>query len=122
MKKKTQKLGVIFGIILLTTIMSGCTQQTDDADNFIGTWITEIKTNPMSGSNYTETRIFYANGSYITTNLEIGRIPGTWRLSNGKLIIDTYYPGTYEYSFSENNTILHLISVSGGFSENLTKQ
>ncbi len=122
MKKKTQKLGVIFGIILLTTIMSGCTQQTDDADNFIGTWITEIKTNPMSGSNYTETRIFYANGSYITTNLEIGRIPGAWRLSNGKLIIDTYYPGTYEYSFSENNTILHLISVSGGFSENLTKQ
>lgn len=108
--------------LLLCISLSGCQQSTSDADKFVGTWITEIKTNPMSETNYTETRIFYENGSYVTTNLGIGQVPGTWRLSDEKLVIDTYYPGTYEYSFSENYTMLQLTSISTGYTENLTKQ
>jgi hypothetical protein len=119
-----QKQCLIIGILLLliTISLSGCNQSNNEREKFIGTWITELKQNPMGGNNYTETRIFYANGSYVTTNMGLGRIPGTWRLSDGTLIIDTYFPGNYHYSFSQNNSILTLTSVAGGFIENLTKQ
>ena len=116
-----QKQCFIIVILLFSLSLSGCQQTNSDADKFIGTWTTELKTNPMGG-NYTETRTFATNGSYYTTNLGSGHIPGSWRLSDEKLVIDTYYPSTYRYSFSENNTILHLTSVSGGGTENLTKQ
>ena len=119
-----QKQSVIIGILFLLTIasLSGCTQSDNEGEKFIGTWNTELKQNPMGENNYTETRIFYANGYYVTTNMGLGRIPGTWYLSNGKLIIDTYFPGTYQYIFSQNNSILTITSVAGGFTENLTKQ
>jgi len=76
----------------------------------------------MGGENYTEIRIFYANGSYVTMNMGLGGIPVTEHLTYGRLIIDTYFPGTYHYSFSQNNSILTLTYASGGFIENLTKQ
>jgi hypothetical protein len=119
-----QKQCLIIGILLLLIIasFSGCNQSNNEREKFIGTWKSELKQNPMGGNNYTETRIFYANGSYVTTNMGLGRIPGTWHLANGNLIIDTYFPGTYRYSFSQNNSILTLTSVAGGFIENLTKQ
>jgi hypothetical protein len=119
-----QKQCLIIGIFLLLIIasLSGCNQSNNERDKFIGTWKTEPKQNPMGGDNYTETRIFYENSSYVTTNMGLGRIPGTWYLSNGKLIIDTYFPGKYHYSFSQNNSILTLTSVAGGFIEHLTKQ
>jgi hypothetical protein len=120
MQKPRTTIGV--GILLLMMSISGCTQSTTEQEKFIGTWVTEPKQNPMSGTNYTETRTFYANGSYTTTNLGLGQIPGNWRLSNGNLIIDTYFPGTYQYRFSHNNTVLTLIADAGGFTENLTRQ
>jgi hypothetical protein len=112
------------GILLLFIMVgfTGCTQPGNDRDKFIGTWVTEVKHNPMDGSNYTETSTFYANGSYVTTNLGLGHIPGSWHLDGGNLIIDTYYPGAYQYTFSQNNTHLRLVPVSGGVAENLTKQ
>jgi hypothetical protein len=109
-------------LFLLTISLTGCTQPTSEKNKFVGTWITQVKTNPMDDSNYTDTVTFFANGSYETTSLGIGHIPGRWDLQNGKLLIDTYYPGTYQYSFSKNNTILTLTSVSGGDIETLTKQ
>jgi hypothetical protein len=122
MKKRRIKINLIGILLLFLCIsLSGCTQQSSDKDKFIGTWITEIKTNPMGG-NYTETRVFLANGSYYTTNLGLGHIPGSWHLTDGNLIIDTYYPSTYLYTFSANNTVLHLTSVSSNVIENLTKQ
>lgn len=117
-----KQLVIGVGFLLLMMSLCGCSQPSDDKERFIGSWITEIKTNPMSGSNYTETRIFYANGSYSTTNRGIGNIPGSWRLAEGKLIIDTIYPGRYKYVFSENNTVLRLTSMSEGFTETLFKQ
>jgi hypothetical protein len=119
-----QKQCAIIGILLILIIasLSGCNQSNNQGEKFIGTWKTELKQNPMGGDNYTETRIFYANGSYVTTNMGLGRIPGTWHLTYGILIIDTYFPGKYHYSFSQNNSILTLTSVAGGFIENLTKQ
>ena len=119
-----QKQCLIIGILLLLIItsLSGCNQSNDERSKFIGTWKTELKQNPMGENNYTETRIFYENSSYITTNMGLGRIPGTWRLTLGILIIDTYFPGKYYYSFSQNNSILTITSVAGGFTENLTKQ
>ena len=118
-----QKQCLIIGILLLIiACLSGCNQSNDERAKFIGTWKTELKQNPMGGNNYTETRIFYENGSYVTTNMGLGRIPGTWHLTYGILIIDTYFPGKYHYSFSQNNSILTLTSVAGGFIENLTKQ
>jgi hypothetical protein len=116
-----QKQCIIIVILLLIISLSGCQQTTSDADKFIGTWTTEPKTNPMGG-NYNETRTFAANGSYYTTNLGNGHTPGAWHLTDEKLVIDTYYPSTYQYSFSENNTILHLTSITGNVTENLTKQ
>jgi len=112
----------VFCFLILVAYLSGCTQTSTEKDTFIGTWTTEEKQNPMSGTNYTETRIFYANGSYVTTNMGLGQIPGTWHLSNGKLIIDTYYPGSYKYRFSQNDSVLTLVADAGGFSENLTRQ
>ena len=109
-------------LFLLTLMVSGCTQTTSQKDTFVGTWITQVKTNPMDGSIYTDTVIFYENGSYTTSSQGIGRIPGRWDLQNGKLLIDTYYPGTYQYVFSNNNTVLTLTPVSGGATETLTKQ
>jgi hypothetical protein len=119
-----QKQCLIIGILILLSIasLSGCTQSNNEKEKFIGTWITESKQNPMGGNNYTETKIFYANGSYVTTNMGLGRIPGTWTLTEGTLIIDTYFPGKYHYSFSQNNSILTLTSVASGSIENLTKQ
>jgi len=112
---------MIFLFILIIGF-SGCTQSTSEKNKFIGTWVTQEKTNPVDGSNYTDTVIFYENGSYATTTLGIHNIPGTWGLQNGKLRIDTYFPGTYQYSFSNNNTVLSLTPVSGGDIETLTKQ
>jgi hypothetical protein len=97
-------------------------QSDTEREKFFGIWITEPKQNPVGGTNYTETRIFYANGSYVTTHMGLGHIPGTWRLSDGNLIIDTYFPGSYQYTFSQNNSVLTLISNAGGFTENLTRQ
>jgi len=54
----------------------------------------------MGGNNYSETRIFYENGSYVTTNTGLGRIPAIGHLTYGILIIDTYFPWKYHYSFS----------------------
>lgn len=109
-------------LFLLTIGLTGCTQQTSEKNKFIGTWITQVKTNPMDGSKYTDTVIFYANGSYETTSLGIGHIPGRWDLQNGKLLIDTYYPGTYQYSFSTNNTVLTITLLSGKDNETLIKK
>jgi hypothetical protein len=120
MKKQFAVLGIL--LLLLTTGLCGCTQSPGEKNRFVGTWISQVKTNPMDGSNYTDTITFFANGSYATTSQGIGHIPGKWDLQNGKLLIDTYYPGTYQYSFSHNDTVLTLISASGGDTETLTKQ
>jgi len=117
--QKQYGLIVIF-LFLSIACCSGCTQSDKDEEKFIGTWRTELKNNPIGNGTYTDTRTFYANGSYTTTNVGIGTIPGTWYLSNGKLVIDTYFPGTYHYSFSQNNTVLTLTSETRGFTENLT--
>jgi len=115
---------MIIGILLLLIIasLSGCNQVDNERNKFIGTWISELKHNPMGENTYTETRIFYENGSYVTTNMGLGLIPGTWHLANDILVIDTYFPGKYNYIFSQNNSILTITSVAGGFTENLTKQ
>jgi hypothetical protein len=113
---------VMMVLFLLTLIVSGCTQPANEKNKFVGTWITQEKTNPMDGSNYTDTVTFYENGSYARTTLGIHNIPGTWNLQSGKLRVNTYYPGTYQYSFSNNNTVLTLTPVAGGENETLTKQ
>lgn len=120
MQKQSATIAII--LLLLTLVLSGCTQPASEKNKFIGTWVTQAKTNPMDGSNYTDTVTFYENGSYATTTLGIGHIPGRWDLQNGKLLIDTYYPGTYQYSFSKNNTVLTLTLISGGTTETLTRQ
>jgi len=109
-------------LVLSTLVFGGCTQSLSEKNKFVGTWVTQEKTNPMDGSNYTDTVTFYENGSYASTTLGIHNIPGTWDLKNGKLAINTYYPGTYHYSFSNNNTVLTLTPVAGGEAETLTKQ
>jgi hypothetical protein len=109
-------------LIMSIAWVSGCTESNPDREKFIGTWQTGLKNNPIGEGNYTDTRTFYANGSYSSTNMGIGTIPGTWYLSQGKLIIDTYFPGTYAYRFSENNTVLTLTSETRGFTEYLTRQ
>jgi hypothetical protein len=119
--KKHSILIVIFLILFIVSV-SGCIQSDTEREKFFGTWQTEPKTNPIGEGTYTDVRTFYANGSYVSTNIGLGKIPGKWYLSNGKLIIDTYFPGAYQYSFSQNNSILTLISESTGFTENLTKQ
>jgi hypothetical protein len=119
---KKQFVTIAIFLFLLILVLSGCTQSTDEKNKFVGTWISQEKTNPMDGSNYTDTVIFYENGSYATTTLGIHHIPGRWDLQNGKLLIDTYYPGTYQYAFSKNNTVLTLTPVSGGATETLTKR
>jgi outer membrane lipoprotein-sorting protein len=118
-----KKLCVILAIslVLPALVFCGCTQSNNEKSKFIGTWVTQEKTNPMDGSNYTDMVIFYQNGTYAATTLGIRNIPGTWSLQNGKLRINTYYPGTYEYAFSNNNTVLTLTPASGGATETLTK-
>jgi hypothetical protein len=114
---------ILVSILQLISIsLSGCTQTNPEREKFIGTWRTEPKQNPMGGTNYTDTRTFYENGSYMTTTLGIGQIPGTWRLSNGEIIIDIYFPGSYQYRFSQNDNILTLIADASGSIENLTRQ
>jgi hypothetical protein len=113
---------IVTVLFLAIACLSGCTQPDTEREKFIGTWVTEPKSNPIGEGNYTDTRTFYANDSYVSTNIGIGRIPGTWYLSDGKLIIDTYFPGAYQYSFSQNNTVLTLVSETTGFIENLTRQ
>jgi hypothetical protein len=108
--------------VLCVLVVAGCTQSTSEKNKFVGTWMTQEKTNPIDGSNYTDTVIFYENGSYDYTTLGIHQIPGTWSLQNGKLRINTYYPGTYQYAFSNNNTVLTLTPTNGGEVETLTKQ
>ena len=119
-----QKHFALLAVFLFLTLacFSGCTQPDTEREKFIGTWITEPKRNPIDDSNYTDTKIFNANGSYISTNIGIGKIPGKWYLSDGKLIIDTYFPGAYQYTFSQDNNVLTLISETTGFIENLTRQ
>jgi len=119
----TRPLGTMTCLLcLLMLLVSGCTQSGNEKSRFVGTWITQSKINPMDGSNYTDTVIFYDNGSYATTTLGIHHIYGNWSLQNGKLLIDTYYPGTYKYIFSKNSTVLTLTPDSGGATEILTKQ
>jgi hypothetical protein len=117
-----QFIALTIFLFLLIIGLTGCTQPTSEKNKFVGTWITQEKTNPMDGSNYTDTVTFYENGSYATTTLGIHHIPGRWDLQNGNLLIDTYYPGTYQYVFSNNNTVLKLTLVSGSAIETLTKQ
>jgi len=118
-----QKRFVILAMALvLFTLVVGCTESTSERNKFIGTWSTQEKTNPMDGSTYNDTVIFYENGTYAQTTLGIHNIPGTWSLQNGKLRINTYYPGTYQYVFSNNNTVLTLTPTNGGEVETLTRQ
>jgi hypothetical protein len=120
MQKLTMTIGILLFFIIVS--LSGCNQVDNERNKFFGTWTSELKQNPIGENDYTETRIFYENGSYVTTNMGLGRIPGTWHLADDILVIDTYFPGKYQYSFSQNNSILTLTSVAGGFTENLTKR
>lgn len=120
MRHKTASIG--FLLFYIIACFAGCTQTDVERETVIGSWITEVKQNLMSGDNYTETRIFHANGSYITTHLGFGRIPGAWRLSDGKVIIHTYFPGSYQYHFSFNNSRLTLIADANRQTEHLTRQ
>ena len=120
MRQRLVATGMILVLFLMSTC--GCVQNSSEKQKFIGTWVTEVKINPMDGSNYTDTVIFYDNGSYATTTVGIHHILGNWSLRNGKLLIDTYYPGAYQYVFSKNNTVLTLTPVAGGAVETLTKQ
>ena len=119
---RNQDALIMMFLLISIAWVSGCTETNPDREKFIGTWETEQKSNPIGEGNYTDTRTFFANGSYSSTNMGIGAIPGVWYLSQGKLVIDTYFPGRYYYRFSENNTVLTLTSETRGFTENLTRQ
>ncbi len=93
-----------------------------EKNKFVGTWVTQEKTNPLDGSTYNDTVIFYQNGTCVGTTMGIHNIPGTWSLQEGKLRINTIYPGLYEYVFSNNNTVLTLTPTTGQQVEVLTKQ
>ena len=124
MKKQLVILGIV--VILVSIGLSGCmsfdsySDDTANVEKFIGTWtgnyfppITGLSISVDSGSFTTIT--FIQNGTYMTTK----HIPHAWLLQIQKRIfapdvniimltstINTSIP--FSYTFSENNTKLHL--------------
>lgn len=97
MKKYLNVIGI--ALMLLAVGLSGCTGP-DDAAKFVGTW-ERIETN---GDIVSFT--FFSNGTYKLNN----EISGKYEIIDGKLI--TYVseiPYENEYSFSDNDTKLHLV-------------
>ena len=103
MKMKTILLFTIMVIIIVFLI--GCTETTnnisDEESRFIGTWNSEV--NPKI---IPVTLVLNSDG---TSNM--GGLISTWELKNGQLIItasELELVSTFDYFFSENDTILHL--------------
>ena len=101
-------------VVLLIVGLSGCIGETDnkktensstdelstEESRFVGTW---------ESIGWTIT--FFSDGKYTS-----GADLKVWELKDGKLLLYTNYPesaATFDFVFSDNDTMLTLISLSG---------
>jgi len=115
-------LMIVITLVLISGGLSGCNEaDTVTTDNFVGTW-------KISGVNYTEIYTFSSDGSYLMTNPGTNEsLQGTWELKEGKFIMrveweEHFADYIFDYSFSNNNTILTLTEVSTGLKRDFIRQ
>lgn len=111
---------LVCGIILLLVGFGGCSESVRIEDCFIGTWSASKELYGEVKEIYT----FYSNHSVFASN--VGRnksIYGNWELKDNKLYVsiqDIDY--SYNYTFSNDNTILELHNLITGESAFLIKE
>ncbi len=111
--------GILFLVVVLLVVgLSGCEELNIGSGNseetrFVGTWKTTSHDSyyPISGFENV-TYIFFSDGtaSYSTSGVDF---PGTWELKDGKLVAILGMYEVYDYYFSENDTKLILVPISG---------
>jgi len=125
MKKQLLLFGIV--VLLVCVGLSGCNQISNtlnsDKSKFVGTWKTDIK-NQYGVGNYTDTYIFFSDGTLSTTYLGSGsvNIPGSWEIKDGKLVLTVMVQAVYNYSFSNNDHTLTLTPMADGESQHFYKQ
>ena len=101
MKKITLLLVSTMTILVCLT---GCMSE---KDKFVGTWKTTVIT-------YT----FFSDGT-----LSVNGISGTYEIKDDKLVISSNdVSGTFDYSFSNDDTTLTLVDVNYGVTTTLQKE
>jgi len=131
MKKQLGVIGIT--AILMTILLSGCTQnsdtvfeQSEDTNYFIGNWGNITNTINSSGFteyfvriyDFTDNRYNYSYYSEIGYNSYQSNSYGLYEVKDGNLILlnETLVPSkktTFKYSFSYNYTTLTLTDKSG---------
>ena len=126
MKKQLVIMGII--ALLVCIGLNGCNEINNtinpEKNKFVGTWLNSTKNTYIDGTIYwtNTTYTFLSDGTFAE-----GLESGTWELKDGKLVIhaqfsDINYIVVNNYSFSDNDKILTLTSVSDGSYTAYTKQ
>ena len=115
---------VIIGLVavLFCVGFSGCDQINNvlksEKDRFIGTWVSGNW--PQNDTTIPQSHTYFSNGS-----CSVGNVSGTYETKDGKLV-ETFVNGqiifTWEYSFSNNDSVLTLTQVGTTFTLVLYKQ
>jgi hypothetical protein len=122
-KKQFLILGIV--VILVCVGLSGCDQINNalksEMDRFIGTWVSSSWQPQQNNTFYApQPHTYFSNGS-----CSVGNVSGTYETKDRKLV-ETLANGqitfTWDYSFSNNDTILTLTQVGTTFTLTLYKQ
>ena len=124
---KIKKQLIVTGtlVILISVGLSGCNEISNllksEKDRFIGTWISSNWRPQQNNTLYApQPHTYFSNGSCL-----VGDVSGTYDIKDGKLI-ETLANGqltfTWNYSFSNNDTIITLTQIGTTFILILYKQ
>ena len=106
MKKQLVILGLV--VLLLVIGLSGCVDNQDERNKFVGTWKHESTYNTII-------IVFFSNGTYETQGQPIYDV-GSYGVKNGKISLspsNTNLVLIYDYSFSNDNQKFTLVSENG---------
>jgi hypothetical protein len=116
MNKQILALGMV--TLLVCIGLSGCNSLSPEEKRFVGVWSSKEK---MLSSNEMNIRTeFRSNKRYSSYD-----ITGSWEVKNGKLFLymfDNKTATIYDYSFSNNDSSLILISETYPLAVNYTRQ
>ena len=118
-------------LMLIVLVFVGCTDinpLNSDKDKLVGTWKAEGKVvesgwiKDFEVMGLPEVLIFFSDGT-----VSFDYIEGTYEIKDGKLVLEFVGEGgivnlVFDYYFSDNDTKLHLVSLSGERSCTYIKQ
>ena len=90
-------------LILLSVGLSGCKKISNsikcDMDKFIGIWESEFRV-LMIGRNYTDTMIYFSDGTLSMSIYGLGSSSGTWDIKDGKFVLTVILQYYFQKSFA----------------------